>query len=176
MLKTIIETKRIILRQFVLDDAPAVLEFGSNPEVNRYTGDLMIHQLEEAQKIITDTWFEDYRKYGYGRFAMVHKEDNRVIGFAGLKYEPELEATDIGYRILPEYWGQGLTSEVVIPILRYGFEDLGLKRIIGLVMLENPASSRVLEKSGLKFYKKAPYPGEPTIVNWYAIDREKFNP
>ena len=173
-METIIETERVILRRFVMEDAEDVLEFNSNPEVIRYTGDRLLHTLDEAKDCITNVWLNDYEKYGYGRFAVWYKPDNRVIGFAGLKYLPEFGETDIGYRILPEYWGKGITSEMAPPLLKYGFEELGLKRIIGLTMIANEASSRVLQKCGLKFYQQAPYLDEPELVNWYAIDFADF--
>ena len=74
-----------------------------------------------------------------------------VIGFAGLKWLVELGEVDLGYRFLPAYWGVGLATEAGEAVLRYGFERLGLRRVIGLVMPENTASIRVLEKLGLRF-------------------------
>ena len=118
----IIETERTFLRQFTLADAQAVLDFGSNKEVQKYTGDILLEQLKEAKDIIKNVWFNDYKKNGYGRRAVVHKKDNKVIGFAGLKYLPEFGKTDIGYRFLPQYWGQGIATEVSLPIVKYGFE------------------------------------------------------
>lgn len=58
---------------------------------------------------------------------------------------------DVAYRLLPAHWGQGLATEVALDSVRYGFGDLGLKHIIGLVMPENTASVRVLEKTGLRY-------------------------
>lgn len=173
-METIIETDRIILRRFVMEDAEAILAFNSNPEVIRYTGDRLLQTLEEAKTCVTNVWLNDYEKYGYGRFAVWYKPDQKVIGFAGLKYLPEIGETDIGYRILPEYWNKGITSEMAPPLLKYGFEELGLKRIIGITMLPNIASAKVLQKCGLKFYQQAPYLDEPEIVNWYAIDLAGF--
>ncbi len=173
-MKTIIETERVILRRFEMEDAEAILEFNSNPEVIRYTGDRLLSTLEEAKECVTNIWLSDYEKYGYGRFAVWYKPANKVIGFAGLKYLPEFGETDIGYRILPEYWGKGITTEMALPLMQYGFEVLGLKRIIGITMLENHASARVLQKCGLKFYQQAPYLDEPDLVNWYAMDLVDF--
>ena len=97
----LIETPRTILRQFTLDDVEAVYEYNSNLEVQKYTGDELITSLERAREIITQISFKDYKTYGYGRLAVVHKADNKVIGFAGLKFLPEIGETDIGYRFLP---------------------------------------------------------------------------
>lgn len=169
----LIETGRIILREFNKDDYQAVFDFSTNKEVQKYTGDSVLDSLDEAKEIITDIWFSDYKKYGYGRWAVVYKAENKVIGFAGLKYLPEIDETDIGYRFLPEYWGKGIASEVSKEILKYGFETLKLERIVGIVMPENIASYRVLEKIGLDFYKFDSYDGQEKC-NWYIIDKEKY--
>jgi ribosomal-protein-alanine N-acetyltransferase len=167
----IIETDRLILRQFKLDDFKAVYEFGSNLEVQKYTGDSLIESLEAAKELIKNVWYQDYEKYGYGRWAVIYKTNNRLIGFAGLKYISDIEETDIGFRFLPEYWGKGIATEASIPILEYGFEHFGLKKIIGTVMPDNIASCKVLEKIGLTFYKVDDYGGDGEKYNWYKINR-----
>ncbi len=163
----IIETERIALRKFTLTDAPAVLEFNSNEDVVRYTGEKAIQSLEEAKEIIVGTWFSDYQTYGYGRYAAVYKPENKVIGFAGLKYESEIGMTDIGYRFLPKYWGKGLATEISKAILDYGFNKLKLKRIIGIAMPENKASANVLEKIGLQYYKTDGFLNDGGAYLWY---------
>lgn len=170
----IIETERIILREFVESDFEAVFEFNSNPDVQKYTGDVILESKEQAKRTIKNVWFEDYKKYGYGRWAVVYKEDDRVIGFAGLKYLPELNETDLGYRILPEYWGKGLMTEIGREIIKYGFDNFGLDEIIAIAKPENIGSCRVLEKSGLKFYKVDEYIDDGKSHNWYKIEKNNF--
>lgn len=170
----IIETKRIILRKFVATDYKAVYEFNSNPEVQKYTGDELIQTEERAKELIAKVSFRDYEEYGYGRWAVVYKPENRVIGFAGLKYLPEFNETDIGFRILPEYWGKGITSEVSKEIIKYGFEELNLKKIIGIAMPENIASCKVLEKIGLSLYRVGDYDGDGGVYNWYHITQDDY--
>lgn len=171
---TFIETDRIILREFELNDLQAVFDFSSNTEVQKYTGDAVLNNLDQAKDIIVNVWFSDYKKYGYGRYAVVYKPDDKVIGFAGLKYLPELRETDIGFRFLPEYWGKGIATEVSREIIKYGFEVLKLNRIIGIAMPENIASNKVLNKIGLDFYKFDTYVVEDEKYNWYQIDKEKY--
>jgi len=174
-MKTIIETPRIILRQFILEDVQAVYDLNSNLEVQKYTGDEVLASLERAREVITQTSFGDYKDHGYGRWAVVHKQDDKVIGFAGLKYLPEIDETDIGYRFLPEYWGQGIATEVSQPIIDYGFEKLDLTRIIGIAMQENIASQKVLEKIGLTFYKTDEYLGDGGDHLWYEIAKASWS-
>lgn len=170
----LIETERMILRQFIASDYPAVYAFNSNKEVQKYTGDRLLQSEEEAKNLIVNISEPEYRKYGYGRWAAVYKANNQVIGFAGLKYLPELGETDIGFRFLPAYWGQGIATEVSKEIIAYGFEKLDLKRIIGIAMPENIGSCRVLEKIGLQFYKIADYDGDGGNYRWYEIDKERY--
>ena len=170
----IIETERLILREFNIHDYEAVFEFGSNKEVQRYTGDKMIESLEGAKDIIKNIWYEDYKKYGYGRWAVIYKPENKIIGFAGLKYLPEFNETDIGYRFLPEYWGKGLATEASKEIIKYGFEKLQLDKIIGIAVAENIGSCKVLERVGFKFYKIDEYDGDGKEYNWYKIENNQL--
>ncbi len=172
---TIIETERTLLREFKETDSQAVFDFGSDREVQKYTGDILLKSVDQAKNIIKNVWLVDYKKYGYGRWAVVHKKDNKVIGFAGLKYLPEFDKTDIGFRFLPHYWGSGIATEVSSPIIRYGFEKLGLKEIIGIANPVNKGSVSVLKKIGLKFYKLDTYDEKSKKYEWYKIKVETLN-
>ena len=149
--KFILETERLLLREFDEGDAPVFFALGSNPAITRYTGDGGLTGIEHALAVLRARPMADYAKYGFGRWACVLKESNRVVGFAGLKYLGDLQEVDIGYRLLPEYWGLGLATEASRAAVHYGFAHLGLEQIIGLVVPANVASVRVLEKIGLKF-------------------------
>jgi RimJ/RimL family protein N-acetyltransferase len=83
--------------------------------------------------------------------AVIEKASGRLVGFSGLKYVAELEDADIGYRFLPDCWGKGYATESALPLMDYGWRELGLKRIVGTVHPDNPASGRVLEKLGLRY-------------------------
>jgi RimJ/RimL family protein N-acetyltransferase len=67
------------------------------------------------------------------------------------QYLPEFDEVDLGYRFLPQYWGQGLATEACAASIDFAFQVLGLARVIGLVLAENVASIRVLEKVGMHF-------------------------
>ena len=102
--------------------------------------------------------------------CLIFKPENKIIGFAGLKYLPKLDETDIGFRFLPAYWGIGIATEISIEIIKYGFEVLNLKKIIAIVYPENIASCKVLEKLGFKFYKFDVYDNaDEKKYNWYQI-------
>ncbi len=170
-----IETDRILLRPFTEDDVAAVFAFGSNSEINRYTGDENLKKLDHALDIIRNTWFKDYETYGYGRLAVFHKAEKKVIGFAGIKYLPELEETDLGFRFLPQYWGMGIATEVSIAILKHSFVNFPLNQIIGIAMKENLASCKVLEKVGLKWFKNDEVLGDGGDHRWFKTIRTDYN-
>jgi RimJ/RimL family protein N-acetyltransferase len=141
----------MLLREFTLGDVDAVYEFQTNPDVIRFMGgDGAVKTREDAERIIRDTWFVEYEKYGFARYAMVHQGDQRVIGFCGLKYVPAVGMSDIGYRMLPEYWGQGLATEAARAVMDYSRDILHVEKIFGEVVEENVASINVLEKLGLR--------------------------
>lgn len=171
---TIIETERLILRRFIDTDFEDVYAFNSNPEVIRYTGDELVSSKERAKEIIKKIWKTDYALYGYGRWATVYKPDNKVIGFTGLKYLPDIKATDIGYRYLPEYWGKGIATEAAQVTLSYGFEVLNLDKIVAIAMKENIASQKVLEKIGMRFDKIDEYEGDGGAHRWYVLRKEEY--
>jgi len=145
--KRVVETERLLVREFVEDDAEAFYAFNSDPEVMRYTGEPPSESVEQVRQLIRD--YPDYREHGYGRWAVVYKPDDRVVGFNGLKYLDELNEIDLGYRFRTDYWGRGIATESSLAIVRYGFETLGLDQIVGLVMPENTASIHVLKKIGM---------------------------
>lgn len=150
-MKVILETDRLLLREFVEEDAPAFFELNSNPEVLRFVPDKPLLDVAQARQILLDHPIADYRKYGFGRGACILKSTGEQIGFAGLKYLEELGEVDVAYRLMPSHWGMGLATEAALASVRFGFTQLGLKRIIGLTMPENIASVRVLEKAGLRY-------------------------
>ena len=177
MKKTILETERLIMRPFQMGDELAVLEFSSNPATQEHTGDILRTTLEEAIGLIKNVWLRDYEKYGYGRFAVIYKPDNKLIGFCGFKYLPELKEIDLGYRFLPEYWGMGIATESSVKMLEYGFSVLKLSHVVGTVFPQNSTSSNVLRKLGFTYKGIKPYPTEDFLVDleWYYLSKEEYN-
>ena len=170
----ILETPRLILREFEMSDAESVLELHSDPEVQKYVGQDVVTSIVEVKRDIKKIWEKEYKKYGFARWAVILKEGDQFSGWAGLKYLPEYKEVDLGYRFLQRFWGMGIATEISIEIVKYGFETLKLKRIIGAAMLDNKASIRVLEKAGLKFDRLEPYGDEEEDSVWYALDREDY--
>ena len=170
-MRTVIETERLLLREFTPDDAENVFKLHSNPSVQKYTGEPVVQSVEEIEKVIENR-IKGYEKYGYGRWATFLKSNRQFVGWAGLAYLPEFDEIDLGYRFFPEHWGLGIATEASSAILDYGFDVLKLEKIIAIALKENKASIRVMEKVGMQFDKFAPYePGSEDAV-WYWCNKK----
>lgn len=164
----IIETQRLILRPFNMEDAAAVVRFGSENRTQELTGDVGIYTIEKAEEIISQVWLKEYAQYGYARMAVVVKATDELIGFSGLKHLPQLELPDLGYRFLPDYWGQGIATEAGDAILDWGFKSFEFKKVMAFSFAFNFGSMGVLRKLGFNYIKHAPFPGENgSGLNWY---------
>ena len=113
-MQVILETDRLLLREYVEEDAEAFLKLNSDPEVLRFVPDKALLNVEQARQILIDHPIADYRKHGFGRGACILKSTGEQIGFAGLKYLEELGEVDVAYRFLPNHWGQGLATEAAL--------------------------------------------------------------
>lgn len=145
----ILETERLVLRQFELDDAPVVFAINSDPEVVRYAEGVTPASLAESVSHLRNGPLSDYVEYGYGRWALVLKHSNELIGFCGMKFLKELGLNEIGYRMARKHWGRGIATEAARATLDYARRNLGMDYVIALIMEENLASIRVAEKLGM---------------------------
>lgn len=168
-MKKIIETERLFLREFMIEDAENFYELNLNPNVIRYTGNLPFADVKEAKHFLQH--YKDYNENGYGRWAVINKSDNEFLGWCGLKYDPTTNETDIGFRFFEKYWNKGFATESAEACVHYGFERLKLKKIIGRAMFANKASIKVLEKIGLSFEKEFNFDGKRGVI--YTIEKVK---
>jgi len=170
--RSAIETERLLLRPFTsadLDDWAGSIF--ADPEVTRYLPkrDTTPQQrAERALRFVQEHW----DRHGYGLWAVIERTTGQFIGQSGLNYLDETGEVEVDYALAKAYWGRGIATEVARASLRFGFEHLGLERIIGLAMPENIASRRVLECIGMSFVKDTHLFGLD-LVN-YAILREQF--
>ncbi len=149
-MKIILQTPRIILRQFTEADAPLILALNSDPEVVKYLHEPALKTEEQAKKILLEIILPQY-KNNLGRWAIHTKHNNEFIGWCGLKYRPDRDETDLGYRLMQKDWGKGYATEAAQHTLDYGFKTLNLSLIMARAHIENTASSRILEKIGMTF-------------------------
>jgi ribosomal-protein-alanine N-acetyltransferase len=164
-----IDTGRLILRRFDERDLEAFYQLCSRPEIIRYAQSTPVASRDEALQFMMAAPLHDYATFGYGRFACVWKQTGEVIGFSGLKYLPEFEETELGYRFFREFWGMGLATEAGRASIDFARDDLGLTRLVALVHPDNRASENVLTKLGFAVEKQVRYAGlNDTNVNLFA--------
>ena len=148
MIRTQLETKRLRLRLFTHDDLPVMHLLNTDPDVIKYADD-PAEDLEETRRRLEEGPLSDYKKYGYGRFAVELKETGEVIGFCGIKYLPEIDLPEVGFRYLKTYWGKGIGTEAARVCVDFARQDLKIKKLVALIIPENIASIRVAEKLGM---------------------------
>jgi len=165
MIRSRLETERLVLRLFTPDDVQAMYDLNSDPEVIRYAEAAPVRDLQEAREKLESGPLADYAKYGYGRFAIEDRETGEVIGFCGIKYIPEIGLPEIGYRLKRSYWGRGLCTEAARACVDFARNDLKIGKLVALIMPENTASIRVAEKLGMK---KGP------LINIYDVDALQY--
>ncbi|GAB4186566.1 MAG: GNAT family N-acetyltransferase [Thermoflexibacter sp.] len=164
-----IETERTILRHLTIDDAEDFYALNLDKEVLKFTGDQPFENLQTAKNFLND--YDQYKKYGVGRFAVIEKATSKFIGWCGLKYNPETDEFDIGFRFFRDYWNKGFATETAKRCLDYGFNELGIARIVGRAMKENISSIKVLEKIGMRFKETFDFDGHDGVI----YERTKFD-
>jgi [ribosomal protein S5]-alanine N-acetyltransferase len=146
----VLESERLLFRKFTMDDAELIYVLNLDPEVTKYTKDSMA-DVGHAKTVLEEVIIPQYTLYGHGRWALHLNEGNEFIGWCGLKYRPELDEIDLGYRFKKQYWGKGYATEAAKAAIEYGFNKLNLKTIRGRALPGNDASVKVLEKCGMKY-------------------------
>lgn len=156
----LIKTARLQLRPFTAADAPAMFRLGCDPVVMRYIGSPPMQTEDEALVYLQSHPLADYQRTGFGRLAMVWPANGEIIGFCGLKWVDEINGFDLGYRLLPAYWGQGLAVEAAFGVLADARvrslrcpQGTTQQQIYGLVHPDNQGSIRVLEKLGFIYQR-----------------------
>jgi RimJ/RimL family protein N-acetyltransferase len=170
---TPIETLRLRLRPFALTDLDALAAILADPEVMRYMpGGRPIPREQVARNL--PARIERLARDGFGLWAVERQADARLIGQCGLFHLDNTPEIEVAYLLDRACWGQGLASEAASAALRYGFETLGLPRIVGVALPANGASCRVLEKIGLRFERPARH--YDLDVAYYSLNRADWRP
>ena len=145
-----IVTDRLVLREFVIDDWPAVLAYQRDSRYLQFYP--WTERTEAAVRDFVGMFVDQQaerprRKF---QFAITVLDDGRLIGNCGVRRKPANDwEADIGYELAPVYWGRGYATEAAIAIVNFGFRELKLHRISSWCIADNAASARVLERVGL---------------------------
>ena len=165
-----LETRRLFVRPFVESDYPRLLELRHHPEVGKYLGGSDIPAEKVANRL--KYYLDHYKKWGYGMGVVSLKPDPYMIGFGGLQHLDDSEEVEVGYAFDRAYWGQGLATELAAGWVQYGFDQLGLDRIVAVAYPENTASRHVMEKLGMQYEKNVLHYGNECV--YYAVGRKEF--
>lgn len=153
-------TERLLLRRLAKDDAAALYDFASIPEVSRYLFWEPHPTLHYTRSYLKDL-VQLYRRLEYFEWGVVCREDGRLIGTCGFTaFDHGAWRGEIGYSFHPAVWGQGYATEAVRATIAFGFERLGLEAVTARFALVNAASVHVLLKCGMHFVEEE----EPCIV------------
>ncbi|SFC40857.1 Protein N-acetyltransferase, RimJ/RimL family [Nocardioides terrae] len=148
-----IETERLLLRPLSPDDVDAAHAYMSRPEVTAYTP-YEPRSREEVAARFADPKFTRTTLDAEGQFVflgIVVKETGQLVGDALLAWHSELHRSgEVGYQLHPDHWGRGYATEAAREMLRLGFEDLGLRRIVARIDEDNPGSAAVLRRLGMR--------------------------
>ncbi|MCB9081965.1 MAG: GNAT family N-acetyltransferase [Lewinellaceae bacterium] len=165
-----LQTERLLLRPFQEADAPHFFALNNDPEVVRYTGDDPFPDEAAAREFLRN--YDPYFRFGYGRLAVLERSTGDYLGWCGLKYDPDLAETDLGFRFKRSAWNRGFATEAALVCLQQGFTEFDLDLIVGRVMADNKASIRVLEKVGMTFWKPFEFARHPGL--YYRLFREDW--
>lgn len=153
-LDMIFETSNLLVREFILDDAPFIIELLNSPGWLQYIGDRNIKSIENAETYLLNGPLESYKKNGFGLWNVISKETGTAIGMCGLIKRDTLDFPDIGFAFLPTFAGKGYGYEVAKAALDYGIAILGMNKVLAITLPENTASVKLLQKLGLVFEKE----------------------
>ena len=148
-----IETKRLILRKFVSEDAGAMYKnWASDDEVTKYLT-WPTHPNIDVSKFVIKDWVKSYSDEKYYQWAIVQKEngDEPIGSISAVYINEDISMVHIGYCIGRAWWHQGITSEAMKAVIDFFFEEVGVNRIEARHDSRNPNSGRVMEKCGMKY-------------------------
>ncbi|CAN5749117.1 GNAT family N-acetyltransferase [soil metagenome] len=166
----ILETPRLILRQFNESDVSLLQELNSDPEVIKYLHDPVLYTEEKAKDVLKTVILPQY-KNSMGRWAIHTRTDNEFIGWCGLNQLTEPSEIDLGYRLIKTAWGKGYATEAAKHTLSYGFNKLKLAAIIARAHFENLASICILQKIGMQFIRDE-MDGVTPVKTFIAINNQ----
>ena len=150
----ILETKRLILRQFNENDAENLYKYAKDPEIGPLAGWLPHKNVDESKRVIKEILSKPET------YAICLKTDSKAIGAIDLKLKGQTDMTtakedecELGYWLGKPFWGQGIVPEAAKEMIRHAFEDLSMNAIWCGYYDGNIKSKRVQEKLGFEYVR-----------------------
>ena len=172
-----IETERLLLRRLTLDDLDELAAVFAKPEVFWWAERRGLTR-DETEQMLRERFIKRWEEQGFGHFGVIRKSDERLLGYTGLAipyFLPEvLPAVELGYRFDPDAWGQGYATEASEASLEFGFETVGLDRIIAIYHIDNVRSGMVMQRIGMSIERDTVHPESGDALRVYEIRREAW--
>ncbi|MBQ9534316.1 MAG: GNAT family N-acetyltransferase [Clostridia bacterium] len=148
-----IETDRLLLRRFSIDDAEAMYSnWASDPEVTKYLT-WPTHTGVDVSKALLEDWVSSYAQENYYQWAIVLKEhgSDPIGSISAVRVDDDVSMVHIGYCLGKNWWRQGIMSEALKAVMTFFFEKVGVNRIESRHDPRNPHSGMVMKKCGMKY-------------------------
>jgi RimJ/RimL family protein N-acetyltransferase len=166
-----LETERLRIRAYRDDDATPLHEVFGSPEVMKWTPSAPSKDVAEtAQRLARTMAFTARQPPGMGLWALELKSSSEFLGQVGLfPVEGKGPEVEVAYELAPRVWGHGYATEAARALVEYGIGELGLRRIVALILPDNARSRNVASKSGLTLEGPGRFYGLDLVV--YARER-----
>lgn len=140
-----LQTERLVIRPFVVEDAPFLLRLLNEPSFIENITDKGVRTLDQARAYLTEGPLASYAAHGHGLWMVQHQVTGNPMGMCGLIRRDTLPEVDLGYAFVPEFWGLGYAREAAAACLAWGRDTLQLRGLLAIVAPGNAASIRLLE-------------------------------
>lgn len=164
-------SERLLLQPLAPSDLETLHALWSAPLVRKFLWDDIIIPVEAAQEVISASQ-QLFEQEGFGFWNILSAKGKEHLGFCGLRFITETPDIEILYGLWPENWGKGYATEAATMVLRFGFEERKLERILAGADSPNVASLRVVERLGMKFFEQTR--SNNLEVIYYALTRDQW--
>lgn len=166
------ETERLIARAPNQSDFDNLYSLQSDPKVMEFIGKGTPRTKVEVQESLNEIILY-YQKHGFGFFSIFEKETGEFVGQGGifhLNFQDTQKEFEVGYRLHVKFWGKGIATELTKALIEWGFENLTINKIFGIIKPENSRSRNVLLKAGMRYLHRTDYSG--FVVDKFVITKK----
>jgi RimJ/RimL family protein N-acetyltransferase len=151
-----LESDRLVLRRFTESDVDNLLSLHGDPEVMRFINGGKPTPRDTLRDDTLPRFLHAYERFeGFGVWAAIERSTGEFVGW--FEFYPRKDAgpeeVELGYRLRRSAWGKGYATEGSRALIRKGFVELGVRRVVAETMVVNAASRRVMEKAGLRYVR-----------------------
>ena len=165
-------TARLTLRELDAGDGPFILELVNDASWRRFIGDKGVHTVDDARRYIETGPAAMYARHGFGLWLVERSDDSVPLGICGLIKRDALPDVDVGFAFLPVFRGNGYAFEAAQAVVDFGWNALGLDRIVAITSHDNDDSIRLLKRLGFGFERALQLADDAPPLRLYATHRD----